>query len=76
MLNLIHVIYFTSTITILGTEHIFLSSLEGPTCLPVLLHTVAGVVELCEGGGQLVEVVTQCVKQQIICDLLQNLREA
>lgn len=51
-------------------------SFREPTCLPVLLHAVAAVVELCEGGGQLVEVVAQSVKQQVVCDLLQNLREA
>lgn len=51
-------------------------SFREPTCLAVLLYAVAAVVELCEGGGQLVEVVAQCVKQQVVRDLLQNLREA
>lgn len=47
----------------------------GLTCLPVLLHTVAAVVELGEGGGELVQVVTQRVEQQVVQDLLQDLRE-
>lgn len=46
------------------------------TCLPVFLHAVAAVIELCEGGGQLVEVIAQRVKQQVICDLLQDFGEA
>lgn len=46
------------------------------TRLPVLLHAVAAVVELGEGGGQLVQVVAQRVEQQVILDLLQHLREA
>lgn len=46
------------------------------TCLPVLLHAVAGVVELGEGGGQLIHVVAQRVEQQVFHDLLQDLREA
>lgn len=49
---------------------------RSPTCLPVLLHAVAAVVELGEGGGQLVEVVAQRVQQQVIQDLLQDLRES
>lgn len=51
--------------------------LAGPvTSLTVLLHTVAVVVELGEGGGQLVQVVAQGVEQQVIQDLQQDLREA
>lgn len=46
------------------------------TCLPVFLHAVAAVVELCEGGGELVQVVAQRVQQQVVQDLLQDLREA
>lgn len=32
------------------------------TTLPVLLHTIAIVIELSEGGGQLIKVVTECVQ--------------
>lgn len=46
------------------------------TCLSVLLHTVAAVVELGEGGGELVQVVAECVEQQVVQDLLQDLWEA
>ena len=46
------------------------------TCLPVLLHAVAAVVELGEGGGELVQVVAERVEQQVVQDLLQDLREA
>lgn len=46
------------------------------TCQPVLFHAVAAVVELSEGGGELVQVVAQHVQQQVVHDLLQNLREA
>lgn len=49
---------------------------EEPTCLPVLLHAVAAVVELGEGGGELVQVVAERVEQQVVQDLLQDLREA
>lgn len=45
------------------------------TCLSVLLHAVAAVVELGEGGGELVQVVAERVEQQIIQDLLQDLWE-
>lgn len=45
------------------------------TTLPVLLNTVAVVVELSEGGGQLIKVVTECVQQQVLQNLLQDLRE-
>lgn len=47
-----------------------------PTGLAVLLDAVAAVVEFCEGGGQLVQVVTQRVEKEVIQDLLQDLREA
>lgn len=46
------------------------------TCLSVLLHAVAAVVELGEGGGELVQVVAERVEQQVVQDLLQDLREA
>lgn len=46
------------------------------TCLTVLLHAVAAVVELGESGGQLVYVVAQRVEQQVLLDLQQDLREA
>lgn len=46
------------------------------TWLPVLLHAVAAVVELGEGGGELVQVVAQRVEQQVVQDLLQDLWEA
>lgn len=32
------------------------------TSLPVLLNAVAAVIELSEGGGQLIQVVTECVQ--------------
>jgi len=52
-------------------------SSPGPTLttLPVLLNAVAVVVELGEGGGQLIQVVTERVQQQVLQDLLQDLRE-
>lgn len=49
---------------------------EQRTCLSVLLHAVAAVVELGEGGGELVQVVAQRVEQQVVQDLLQDLGEA
>lgn len=49
---------------------------EARTCPPVLLHAVAAVVELSEGGGELVQVVAERVEQQVVQDLLQDLREA
>lgn len=45
------------------------------TRLPVLLHAIAAVVELGEGGGQLVQVVAQRVEQQVVQNLQQDLRE-
>lgn len=36
---------------------VFHSHAANLTCLPILLHTVAAVVELCESGGQLIQVV-------------------
>lgn len=45
------------------------------TRLSVLLDAVAAVVELGEGGGELVQVVAERVEQQVVQDLLQDLRE-
>ena len=36
------------------------------TCGPVLLYTIALIIKLCERRGQLVEVITQAMYQQII----------
>ena len=45
------------------------------TCLSVLLHAVAAVVEVGEGGGELVQVVAERVQHQAVQDLLQDLWE-
>lgn len=46
-----------------------------PTRPPVLLHAVAAVVELGEGRSQFIQEVTERVQQQVVQDLLQDLRE-
>ena len=44
-------------------------ALQDPhTCLPVLLDHVALVIELGEGGSQLVQVVTEGVQQEVVMD--------
>ena len=45
------------------------------TCRLVLLHDVAVVVEFREGGGQLVQVVTEVVKVEVVCAPVDDLRE-
>lgn len=39
---------------------------EALTSLSIFLHTVAAIVELCEGGCQLVNVVTEGVEKQVV----------
>ena len=43
---------------------------------PVFLHAVADIVELSEGGAQLVEVVAQSVGKEVVQDPRDDLRES
>lgn len=36
------------------------------TSLSIFLHTVAAIIELCEGSRQLINIITECVEKQVI----------
>ncbi len=44
--------------------------------LAILLNAVASIVELCECSAELVKVVTEDVREQVLCDADKDLRKS
>lgn len=54
------------------TTHVDLDDITGD---PILLDTIAHVVELCEGCAHLVCIITEMVRGQVVQDFRDDLRE-
>ena len=55
------------------TAHVDLDNLSS---LTILLNAVASIVELCECSAELIEVVTEDVRKQVLRDANEDLRKS